>query len=595
MQPQQLANAVADTDTPEQLLRQLMRPYRRQVLYAALLSMLSVPLLIVQMWCLAYIAQQLLTAEPVSPAFLLSLALCWFARTLLLLAKDDVAQQQSRRLRSEIRQKLLAQLAALGPLRNRFGADGELSTLLTEQVDALDGYISRYAPQQILVLVAPVFILLAVALYSLFAAVLLLLTAPLVPLFMVLVGREASKASQLQLQQLSRMGGRLYDFLQGLPLLKRLNATAVAGAHLEHAASQYQQGSMKVLRLAFLSTAVLELFTSVAIALVALYLGLGLLGELPWHKGNIPVPYQSALFILLLCPEFYQPLRQLGTDYHAKAQAIAACSQFRTLYNNDHQAVQAAAALSFTTASENLLPPALNLTQILVGEPTAARLTIEQLHISPGEQLLIYGPSGSGKSTLLQLLAGFVPFSGAVMVQGQALDSAHIHQLRSQLGYLQQQAELLPGTIADNLKLAKSDASAEEMQQVLMKVELWDFLAQQHEGLDYRLGDFGAGLSGGQQQRLALARLLLQQKPIWLLDEPFAELDEDTSARLSSLLRHISTGKTLLLVSHQYTQLSWLNRTLRFEQGKLLADDALPPARSASTRVNQQAKGGSDA
>lgn len=564
-----------------------------------MLSILSVPLLIAQMWYLAQIAQQLLTAQPVSSAFLLALAFCWFARTLLLLAKDDVAQQQSRRLRSETRQQLLAQLAALGPLRNRFGGDGNLSTLLTEQVDALDGYISRYAPQQILVLVAPLLILVTVAVHSLFAAVLLFVTAPLVPLFMVLVGREASKASQLQLQQLSRMGGRLYDFLQGLPLLKRLNATTIASAHLEHAASQYQQGSMKVLRLAFLSTAVLELFTSVAIALVALYLGLGLLGELPWHKGNIAVPYHSAFFILLLCPEFYQPLRQLGTDYHAKAQAIAACSQFRALYNNGAQVPETAAAPALTAASVHSLPPILNLQQIRVGDATNARLTIDQLHISSGEQLLIYGPSGSGKSTLLQLLAGFVPFSGEVVVQGQALDSSHIHQLRCQLGYLQQQAELLPGTIADNLKLAKSDASAEEMKQVLVKVELWDFLAQQREGLDYRLGDFGAGLSGGQQQRLALARLLLQQKPIWLLDEPFAELDEDTTARLSGLLQHISKGKTLLLVSHQYSQLSWLSRALRIEQGQLLTDGTLPPncaaTTTASTTTKPQTKGLSDA
>jgi len=554
-----------------------------------MLSILSVPLLIAQMWYLAQIAQQLLTVQPVSSAFLLALACCWLARTVLLLVKDDLAQQQSRRLRSDTRQQLLAQLAALGPLRNRFGSDGNLSTLLTEQVDALDGYISRYAPQQILVLVAPLLILLAVAVHSLFAAVLLFVTAPLVPLFMVLVGREASKASQLQLQQLSRMGGRLYDFLQGLPLLKRLNATTIASAHLEHAASQYQQGSMKVLRLAFLSTAVLELFTSVAIALVALYLGLGLLGELPWHKGNIAVPYQSAFFILLLCPEFYQPLRLLGTDYHAKAQAIAACSQFRALYNNGAQVVQSNAAPAFTAASAHSLPPALNLQQIRVGNATEARLTIDQLHISSGEQLLIYGPSGSGKSTLLQLLAGFVPFSGEVVVQGQALDNTHIHKLRSQLGYLQQQAELLPGTIADNLKLANSDAGTEAMQQVLIKVELWDFLAEQ-EGLDYRLGDFGAGLSGGQQQRLALARLLLQQKPIWLLDEPFAELDEDTAARLSALLQHISKGKTLLLVSHQHSQLSWLSRALRIEQGQLLTDVTLPQDFAVTTTTSPTAK-----
>lgn len=560
--------------TATDLLRQLLRPHRAVVLLIALPGIFSVPLLIAQMWYLAKIAAALLAKSPFAGTDVFLLALCWFGRTALLLAKDDIAQHLSRKLRCQVRQHLLAQLAALGPLRSRFGSDGALSTLLTEQVDALDGYISRYAPQQILVLAAPLFILVAVAFHSIFAALLLLLTAPLVPLFMVLVGREASKASQQQLQLLSRMGGRLYDFLQGLPLLKRLNATDIAAAHLEHAAGQYQQGSMKVLRLAFLSTAVLELFSSVAIALVALYLGLGLLGELPWHKAQLLLPYQSALFILLLCPEFYQPLRQLGTDYHARAQAIAACAEFRALYQAEHNSPQKAATqVSLVTCPVQAAE--LNFHHILVGDVSAPRLRINELSIKAGEQLLLSGPSGSGKSTFLQLIAGFVPFSGEVKVDGIRLNSSSIYQLRNQIGYLQQQAELLPGTIADNLKLAKSDATGEEMQQVLTQVELWDFLSRQPEGLDYRIGDFGAGLSGGQQQRLALARLLLQQKPIWLLDEPFAELDEDTSLRLSALLQRISQGKTLLLVSHQFSQLGWLNRTLRFEQGQLVFTDDL--------------------
>lgn len=542
------------------------------VLLIALIGIFSVPLLIAQMWYLAKIAAALLAKTPFAGADVFWLALCWLGRTAFLLTKDEVAQHLSRTLRVSVRQHLLAQLAALGPLRSRFGSDGALSTLLTEQVDALDGYISRYAPQQILVLAAPLFILFAVAFHSIFAALLLLLTAPLVPLFMVLVGREASRASQQQLQLLSRMGGRLYDFLQGLPLLKRLNATDIAAAHLEHAAGQYQQGSMKVLRLAFLSTAVLELFTSVAIALVALYLGLGLLGELPWHKAQLLLPYQSALFILLLCPEFYQPLRQLGTDYHARVQAIAACAEFRALYQAEHNSPQKAQSQA-TLGTGPVQPAELNFRHILVGDVSAPRLRIDELKIKAGEQLLICGPSGSGKSTFLQLIAGFVSFDGDLMVDEQHFDSSSVYQLRHQLGYLQQQAELLPGTIADNLKLAKTDASSEEMQQVLTQVELWDFLSRQPEGLDYRIGDFGAGLSGGQQQRLALARLLLQQKPIWLLDEPFAELDEDTSQRLSALLQRISQGKTLLLVSHQFSQLGWLSRSLRFEQGKLLATD----------------------
>jgi len=558
------------------LLQQWLRPYRSQLSFSALLAALSVPMLILQLWLLADIAALLLQQQAAPLASWLSFAAVFLLRHLLLSGKELLAQQVSRQVRRELRQQLLQNISLLGPARQRVGADGSLSTLLTEQVDALDGYISRYWPQLVQVVLAPLLIAAVVAWHSPLAATLLLCTAPLVPLFMVLVGREASKASQQQLNVLSRMGGRLYIFLQGLPLLKRFNATVVAEAHLRGAAEQYQTSTMRVLRLAFLSTAVLEFFTSLAIALVALYLGLGLLGELPWLKQQVPVAYQSALFILLLAPEFYQPLRQLGNDYHAKAQAQAASLNLTPLWHAETLTPDQADASPLNMQPPRTLPAfqSLQLQHIVIGNPASPRLQIERLSLEQGQRYLLQGPSGCGKSTLLQLLAGFVPGSGQLWLNQQPLAWTELPQLRAQIGYLTQQAELLPGTVADNLRLAAPLVDDIGMQDALQQVGLWTFL-QQQQGLNTLIAEGGRGLSGGQQQRLALARLLLQDKTIWLLDEPVAELDADSAMQICELLAELSQGKTLLLASHQAQHLQWLDLAITLADGELRSLHAL--------------------
>lgn len=572
------------------LLQQWLKPYRPKLLLAVLAAALSVPLLLWQMWCLALIADAMLAASVADaglsdgmPATAFPFVLLWqFAlafvlRQLCLLLRDGLTQHSSRLLRTNLRQQLLNRLAAQGPARQRFGSDGVLSTLLTEQVDALDGYVSRYWPQLFLVIWTPLLIAVVVCWHSLLAGLLLLLTAPLVPLFMVLVGREASKASSEKLAELGRMGGRLWQFLQGLTLLRRLNAIPQATAQLEYAAERYRSSSLQVLRLAFLSTAVLELFASLAIALVALYLGLGLLGELPWAKGEVPVAFAPALFILLLAPEFYQPLRQLGSDYHAKAQAEAAALALKPVWllpepvtpvGNSPSASLLNANLHHFDSSDKVLP-LLQLTQVRLGSAQLPRLIIPALQINAGERLLLCGDSGSGKSSFLQLLAGFADFDGDYQFAGQPVAAANRPQLWQQLSYLTQTPELFAGSVAENLRMAKPAASDAALRACLQQVGLLAELGDA-DALDYRLGEAGQGLSGGQQQRLCLARLLLADRPLWLLDEPFAELDQDSAADLALLLAKLSSGRTLLIASHQWQQLGFLDAALQFSQGQLL-------------------------
>jgi len=557
-----------------QLLNKWLRPHRSQLTQAVLAACISVPCLLVAMLALSMLANQWLLSQTFSWNWLACCLTALACRQALLLYKEWRCAAVSRNLRASLRQQLLAKLLPLGPARNQIAGDGALTVLLTETVDALDGYVSRYVPQLSLVVVTPLLISAAVAYYSPLAGGLLLLTAPLVPFFMILVGREASKASSAQLQQQSRLGARLADFLLHLPILKRLDATGIASDSLHAASERYRQSTMQVLRMAFLSTAVLELFTALAIALVALYLGLGLLKELPWAKGMVPVAFQPALFILLLAPEFYQPLRQLGNDYHAKAHAEAAALQLHTLWHHpsepltsDCVAMPAPSALTWPLGQA-----ILQLRQIEVAGSPQPRLQIPQLQIKHGERWLLTGPSGSGKSTLLQLLAGFVPATNSnaeYRCAGQHINKALRPWLWQQIAYVTQQAELLPASLRENLQLARNNISDAECIEVLKAVGLWQELTQQGMSLETVVGEQGLGLSGGQQQRLALARVLLLDRAIWLFDEPFAELDADNQQQLAALIERLSRGKTLVIASHQTDYLGFVDQQLQLDAGRI--------------------------
>lgn len=555
-----------------------MRPYRRRLYLPLLLALAAVVLLVLQNALLADLFAGWLNAAAAGRALssdglyrlLPWIVGCLLLRPLLALAKERLLQNLSLDIRHQLRRRLLASLAVLGPGRSHFGSDGALSTRLLEQVDALDGYVSRFYVQRTVAVFTPLLIAAAVFAHSKLAAALLLLTAPLVPLFMVLVGTAAADKSRRQLDTLAQLGGRFLDLVRGMATLQRLNATAQAEAQVSAAALAYQKRTMGVLRLAFLSGAVLELFASLAIALVAVYLGLGLLGVLPWAQGEIPVPYRSALFILLLAPEFYAPLRQLGNDYHAKAQAAAAAEALQPLLDVERPSPSTTYG---DDVSESGLrrwgltaAPSLNIENLsIAGEAGRQRLAAVSFQTASGGRIGIGGESGSGKSSLLQALLGFSAYQGRITVNGEdyaALDKTY---LQTQIGYLAQTATLLPGSIADNLRLAKADADEAQMQAVLAQVGLWDLVCRLPQGLATALGERGQGLSGGQQQRLSLAQLLLRDTPLWLLDEPAAHLDEETAAELYQVLGDISRGKTVWLVSHDLAAVDWLDKTVWLE------------------------------
>lgn len=573
-------------------LKQMVQPYRRQMMLALCLVLLNVLLFIAQSALLAQLFADWLnavsTAQAVSDRLLWQLlpwlALCLIARPAINSLKDYMLLRISVRLRQSVRGRLLQAVISLGPARQHYGSDGSLSTRLLEQVDELDGYISRFYVQAYAAVLTPLFIGVATFFYSPLAGALMLLTAPLVPVFMVLVGSAAARKSQAQFAAMSQMSGRFLDLLRGMPTLKRLHATAQALHEVRAASTDYQRRTMGVLRLAFLSGAVLELFASLAIALVALYLGLGLLGILPWAKGEIPVAYQGALFILLLAPEFYAPLRQLGSDYHAKAKAVAAVAEFYPILEGAaaQQVQQTASETEGTTNTKDTAstedtadntaadalqhlgqrPPSVEVQGLHIR--TAAgrqRLSPVSFAVQPEQRIAICGESGSGKSSLLQALLGFVPFSGSVLINGTPCSAADMAQTRHRIGYLAQTPSLLPMSIAENLRLARDGASDEELAAVLAAVELWSLIAQLPQGLHTPLGERGKGLSGGQLQRLCIAQLLLRDTGLWLIDEPCAHLDAETAGQIYALLGKLSQGKTVLLVSHDLHGADWIDHT----------------------------------
>ena len=558
---------------PENPLERLMRPYRRRLYLPLLLALAAVVLFIWQSALLAALFAGWLNAasagqKPLSDGLrtiLPLIVMCLLLRPLLSLLKERVLQKLSLHVRHGVRRRLLHALAALGPARSHFGSDGALSTQILEQVDALDGYISRFYVQRTVAVATPLLIAAAVFYHSKLAAALLLLTAPLVPLFMILVGTAAAKKSRQQLDTLSQLGGRFLDLVRGMPTLRRLNAVAQAEKQVSASALAYQKRTMSVLALAFLSGAVLELFASLAIALVAVYLGLGLIGVLPWAKGVVPVPYEGALFILLLAPEFYAPLRQLGNDYHAKAQAQAAAEALQPLLDASEGKRPSESGIKMDLNAA----PSLQLTGVrIMGAEGRERLAPTSFAVKAGARIGIGGASGIGKSSLLQALLGFSAYEGRIVLNGEDFTALDKNYLQGQSAYLAQTATLLPGSIADNLRLAKAGADEAEMQKVLSEVGLWDVIQRLPNGLNTPLGERGLGLSGGQQQRLSLAQLLLRDAHFWLLDEPAAHLDEETAAELYRVLGQISRGKTVLLVSHDLAAVPWLDDVVVLEGAK---------------------------
>ncbi|MCW0371514.1 ATP-binding/permease protein CydD [Xanthomonas sacchari] len=579
-------SAALPADTPQQRQQRMrwlealaVAARGRQRLAAAAISV-SGALLIVQAGAIAWLVQALLVERrdlaQALPFFGL-LALMLVLRAGLGVAAQRAAGDVADAAKLELRRRVYRQLLQRGPLWLRGQRNGELGELLLAHGDALDGYYAGYRPARWEVSVVPLLIVLAVAWSDWVVGLILLFTAPLVPIFMMLVGWGAEAAGRRQLRELARMGGHFADRLKGLGLLRLYGRGEDELRGIAAAAEGVRERTLKVLRIAFLSSTVLEFFASVSVAIVALYLGLSYLGMIALH-GSVPT-LGTGVFCLLLAPEFYAPLRRLAAHYHDRANALAAAAEVERLLESLPQATDAPAAHAEGAAVPN--DAAAEAMPVAAPSPSASRevplLQARALHLRPlgarcdavqgldvdlhaGQRLALVGPSGSGKSTLLEALAGWLPPRAGTLQVRKGL----------RIGYAGQRPYLFHGSIADNLRLADPQASAAQLHAAAEAAQVLRFAARLPQGLDTPIGERGFGLSGGEARRIGLARLLLRDPELLLLDEPTAFLDADTEADLLRTLAEFARGRSVIVATHSEAAMRWADTVLRL------------PARNAS-------------
>ena len=489
-------------------------------------------------------------------------------RAALAWTREVCGFQAGARIRQEIRMILMRHIGALGPIQGSSSHSGGLSTVLLEQVEALQAFYALYLPQLALAVAIPAAILVFIFPISWAAGGLFLLTAPLIPLFMVLIGMGAESISQRNFQALSRLSAHFLDILQGLPTLKLLNRSQEEDATIAQVSDDYRQNTMKVLRIAFLSTAVLELASSLAIALVAVYLGTTYLGYSNFGLYGQTLTLKHGLFILLLAPDFYFPLRELGTHYHARAEALGAAQSILEIL-----ATRPETTFTGQRQIDTTVPAHINLHQVgfSYSKDKSPVLKNVDIRIAAGEHVAFVGQSGSGKTTILNLILGFIQScQGEIRVNGMPLSDLDLAVWQRSLAWLGQDPLLFQGSINTNIRLGKPDASPADIEKAAQKAHVLDFAQRLSQGLDTPIGEQGWGLSRGQAQRVALARMFLKNAPIILLDEPTAGLDVNTAEKVMQALMSFSDNRTLIMLTHRWEQLDNFDAIYGLENGSVV-------------------------
>ena len=446
--------------------------------------------------------------------------------------QESWSARASALVKAELADELVAHVAALGPSWLVSARRSRLVVLLSSGLDALDEYFARYLPQLVASLVVPVLVLAALAVADPLSAVIVAVTLPLIPLFMVLIGWRTQVEQRRQWNALQTLGGHFLDVLRGLVTLKvfgRADGQAVAIAEVSE---RYRRRTMRVLRISFLSSFTLELLATLSVAIVAVEIGLRLVG------GGLDL--RTALFVLVLAPEAYLPLRQVGVHYHASQAGLAAAEElFGILEVDAAQPIDSTVDLRHRT----LLLDGITVQHDQRVDPSL----VTTFDVKPGETLALVGPSGGGKSTALGCLLGIVePTSGVVRAGDCEVPAAW----RSQIAWMPQHPGFVRGSIAENVRVVAPAASDAEVEWSLQRAGA-DFVAELPQGIDTPLGEGGEGLSVGQRQRLALARVFVRPTPMAVLDEPTAGLDGGTERTVVSAISSLRGERTVVVVAHR--------------------------------------------
>jgi ATP-binding cassette subfamily C protein CydD len=467
----------------------------------------------------------------------------------------------AERVKNTLRDRLAEKIFALGPDRIAGGRGGELTNTLARGVEALDAYFAQYLPQLCITALAPLVILAAVFPHDWLSGVIMLLTAPLIPFFMMLIGSTAKRMTDCQWQSLSRMSAHFLDVLQGLPALKLLGRAREQAEGIAQISDDYRRSTMHVLRVAFLSALALEMLATISTAVVAVALGLRLL------KGGMD--FESALMVLILCPEFYGPLRALGARFHAGMEGVSAAARLHEILD----APTPPQPRSVPPAA--ILHPPLTISFSSVGFAYPGRnapaLDAICFDLRPGAITALIGSSGAGKSTAAKLLLRFIaPDRGEILVNGVDLAALPADEWRRLVAWVPQRPHLFHGTLAENIALARPAATLAEIEAAARAAHVHEFVAKLPQGYATLIGERGARLSGGQAQRVALARAFLKDAPLLILDEPTSFLDVASEAAITDAMTKLAAGRTTLLIAHRMATVVKAARVVALDHGRVV-------------------------
>jgi len=577
-------------------LNQIAKPAKNWVKLTVLVSFISGLLLIAQLYLLAHISYD---------AYIKSSSLAelysYFAMILLIVLlraglswlREIVSYKAAIIVKKQLREDIITHINKLGPIKANQTSTANLITSATEQVEALTGFLTKFLPQVTLSGLLPIAILAFVFPQSMTAGVILLICAPLIPIFMIIIGLGAESESQKHFKELARMSLTFLDTLKGLTTLKLFNKSKSQSVKIYDASDSFRIRTMKVLKIAFLSSAILEFFSAASIALVAIYLGMGFINtgsgnDIWWSFHSLTL--QGALFILLLAPEFFMPLRELSTHYHAKADAVGAALEIAKIFE-----VEPAADATIDFKGDISQIDIKNLT-VKYGEKKA--LDDVSFTIDTKQKIAIVGASGAGKTTLINTLLGFIEYDGGIEIKKNLpqtkketsnnnhsqTHSTPLSDLENyinlkditekswlkNISWLGQNASLFKGSIKDNLLLAKPNASDDELYDAIAQANLDGFISSLSNGLDTQIGEQNIGLSGGQAQRLALARAYIKPHNLLILDEPTASLDKDSETIVINSLKSIWQDKTVIMLTHKLSFLECVDKIIVLADGKIV-------------------------
>jgi ATP-binding cassette subfamily C protein CydD len=446
---------------------------------------------------------------------------------------------------------------------------GSLPVTVIQAVEALDAYYCQYLPQLIFSVVIPIAILIAIFPRDVISGIILLVTAPLIPIFMVLIGKASGMLTRRQWTALSRLSNFFLDTLQGLKTLKLLNQSLAQAGRIQTVSEQYRRATQQILKVTFLSALVLELVGTLSTAIIAVEIGIRLL------HGNMD--FQSAFFILLLAPEFYLQLRLLGQRFHAGTSGRTAAEKIFSLLDEYDLPEGDITLISFQENGGK----SIDLTKPFVFEakdvyytyPNRSNETLSGITFSihGNQHIALVGVSGSGKSTLTNLILRFItPTSGVLNVNGLNIQSLNLDNWRRQITWVSQKPYLFNDTIANNIRIGKADATEGDLIHAAQKVNLDQFIRSLPQGYQTPVGEQGARLSSGQAQRLALARAFLKNAPVVILDEPAAHLDPEEELLLESTLRILCQNCTVITIAHRLPTIFQADLILVLGQGKII-------------------------